>query len=69
VRVPASALIRSGDTWALYAVKDGRARRRAVEVEARGGGAAAVQGGVHPGDRVLIHPGDEIQDGVRVSVP
>jgi len=34
VRVPASALIRSGDTWALYAVKDGRARRRAVEVEA-----------------------------------
>jgi HlyD family secretion protein len=67
VRVPASALFRSGDGWALYAVEDGRARRRRVEVAARGGGAAAVQGGVHPGDRVLVHPGDEVEDGVRVS--
>ena len=67
VRVPASALFRSGDGWALYAVEGGRARRRGVAVAARGGGAAAIQGGVRPGDQVLLHPGEEVADGVRVS--
>lgn len=68
VRVPASALFRDGDGWALYALEGGRARRRVVEVAARGGGAAAIRDGVRPGDRVLVHPGDEVSDGVRVTV-
>lgn len=68
IRVPASALFRDRDGWALYAVVDGRARRRRVDVAARGGGTAAVREGVHPGDKVLVHPGDEVADGVRVRL-
>jgi HlyD family secretion protein len=68
VRVPASALFRHGQGWALYAVEDGRARRRDVEVAARGGGAAAIREGVRPGEEVVVHPGDEVTDGVRLSV-
>ncbi len=68
VRVPASALFRSGDGWALYALEKGRARLQAVEVGARGEGSAAIRQGVRPGDRVLLHPGDDVRDGVRVSV-
>lgn len=67
VRVPASALFRSGDGWALYALENGRARLQAVEVAARGDGAAAIRRGVRPGDRVLLHPGDDVRDGVRVT--
>ncbi|MBI5069511.1 MAG: HlyD family efflux transporter periplasmic adaptor subunit, partial [Deltaproteobacteria bacterium] len=68
VRVPSSALFRSGDGWALYVLEEGRARLREVEVTARGDGAAAIRRGVRPGDRVLLHPGDDVRDGVRVSV-
>lgn len=68
VRVPASALFRAGDGWALYAVEGGRARRRGVEVAARGGGAAAIRQGISPGDRVLLHPGEDVRDGARVRV-
>lgn len=68
VRVPTSALFRYGDGWALYAIEGGRARRRGVEVAARGGTTAAIRQGVRPGDRVVVHPGDEVADGVRVTV-
>jgi HlyD family secretion protein len=68
VRVPASALFRHGDGWALYAVVGGRARRRGVEVAARGDGAAAIREGVRPGEVVLVHPSDEVVDGVRVTL-
>jgi HlyD family secretion protein len=68
VRVPSSALFRDGEGWALYAIEGGRARRREVVVAARGGGAAAIRDGVRPGDRVVVHPGDDVSDGVRVGV-
>lgn len=68
VRVPTSALFRYGEGWALYAIEGGRARRRGVEVAARGGTIAAIRQGVRPGDRVVVHPGDEVADGVRVTV-
>ena len=68
VRVPSSALFRSGEGWAVYAVVDGRARRRGVEVAARGEGTAAIRAGVRPGERVVVHPGEEVTDGVRLSL-
>jgi HlyD family secretion protein len=68
VRVPASALFRSGDRWALFAIEGGRARLRPVEVAARSGTSAAVTRGIGPGDRVVLYPGDRIADGVRVRV-
>lgn len=67
VRVPSSALFRVGDGWALYALEQGRARVRDVEVAARGDGSAAIRHGVRPGDRVVVHPGEDVRDGVRVS--
>ena len=67
VRVPVSSIFRDGAGWALYAVEDGRARRRAVEVAARGDGEAAIRQGVRPGERVLVHPADEVKDGIRIS--
>jgi HlyD family secretion protein len=67
VRVPVGSIFRDQAGWALYALEDGRARRRAVEVAARGDREAAIRLGVRPGDRVLVHPADEVKDGVRIS--
>ncbi len=68
VRVPSSALFRQGDGWAVFAVDGDRARVRQVSVVARSGGAAALEGGVAPGERVVLYPGDKIADGVRVRI-
>ena len=68
VRIPSSALFVHGEGWAVFAVDGDRARLRQVSVVARSGGSAALDGGVAPGDRVILYPGDRIADGVRVRV-
>ena len=68
VRIPSSALFVHGQGWAVFAVDGNRARLRPVSVVARSGGSAALDGGVAPGDRVVLYPGDKIGDGVRVRV-
>ena len=68
VRIPSSALFVHGQGWAVFAVDGNRARLRPVSVVARSGGSAALDGGVAPGDRVVLYPGDRIADGVRVRV-
>jgi HlyD family secretion protein len=66
VRVPASALFRRGEDFAVFVVERGSARRRAVDVGERGSGLAEIRAGLVPGERVIVHPSDRIEDGVRV---
>jgi HlyD family secretion protein len=68
IRVPSSALFRQGERWAVFAVDGDRASIRQVSVVARSGGMAALEGGVAPGDRVILYPGDRIADRVRIRV-
>jgi HlyD family secretion protein len=65
--VPVSALFRKGDEWAVFAVRDGRARTTAVEVGQRNNRLAEVVSGLSEGDRVLLHPSDRVSDGVAVA--
>jgi HlyD family secretion protein len=67
LRVPASALFRHGEGWAVFVVDGSVARRRAVEIGARGPFDAEVTGGLAPGESVVLHPSDRLADGVRVS--
>jgi HlyD family secretion protein len=69
LRVPASALFRHGDGWAAFVLDGGVARRRDVEVGARGPFEAEVKGGIAEGERVVLHPSDRLGDGVRVREP
>lgn len=66
-RVPASAVFRSGEGWAIFRVEDGRARLVEVEVGVRTPELVEVEAGVEPGDQVVIYPGDLVEDGVRVE--
>lgn len=66
VRVPGSALFRRGDAWNVFVVEGSRARRREVEVGQRGAFEAEVSAGLAPGERVVLHPSDRVQDAARV---
>ncbi|HYQ72346.1 MAG TPA: HlyD family efflux transporter periplasmic adaptor subunit [Gammaproteobacteria bacterium] len=67
LQVPASALFRHGDGWAVFAIRDGRARRVAVEAGHSNGLVTEVLAGIEPGETVIVHPDDRIEDGVRVT--
>lgn len=64
--VPAGALVRDGDTWQVFVLRDGRAVRSRVMIGHVGSGAAEVLAGLRPGDRVVLLPPDQLRDGARV---
>lgn len=66
VLVPLGALFRSGGDWAVFVRVDGRARLRRIEIGERNMHAARVIRGLTPGEEVVMHPSDSIQDGTRI---
>ena len=67
VKVPTGALFRHGGSWAVFAVRGGRARLKDVRIGQRNGLEAEVLKGLLPGERVIAHPSDAVRDGVRVT--
>jgi HlyD family secretion protein len=67
LQVPASALFRDGDKWALFVVQRGKAVKREVKVGQRNGLRAQIVSGINAGDSVIVHPDDQVHDGVRVE--
>ncbi len=65
--VPVGALFRKGDSWAVFAVHDGRVRTAPVEIGRRNSRMAEVVSGLAAGDRVVLHPSDRVKDGARVA--
>ena len=67
VKVPTSALFRENMRWAVYVARDGRARRTMIELGHQTGQEAEVTSGLAEGEMVIVHPGDLVEDGVRIS--
>lgn len=67
LQLPTSALFRQGEGWAVFVIDGGRARLTPVETGQRAGLATQVISGVEAGARVVSHPDETIQDGVRVK--
>ncbi len=65
--IPTSALFREGDAWSVYRVDDDVAVLREVEIGQRTGLTAEVTAGLDEGDRIVIHPSDDVRDGVSVE--
>jgi HlyD family secretion protein len=68
VKAPLGALVRSGDGWAVFRLRDGRARLTPVELGALTDREAEVRRGLEPGEQVVVFPSDRVRDGVRVAV-
>jgi len=67
LRVPMTALFRSGDTWSVFAIRDGRAQQQRVEIGHRGASDVEVVAGLTAGMRVVVHPSDQIRANMRVK--
>lgn len=65
--IPIGALFRDGSDWATFVVQDGRANLRRIDIGERNSEAAHVIAGLEQGDTVILHPGDGIKDGTRVT--
>jgi HlyD family secretion protein len=67
VRVPSSALFRDRNSWAVYVVRGGIARKARVELGLRGPDLTEVSKGLEAGDAVIIHPGSAVSEGTLVE--
>ena len=67
LQIPASALFRVDDQWALFVMDDDKAKRRRVEVGQRNGLSAEILNGLAEGEFVITHPDKTIEDGMGVK--
>lgn len=65
--VPSGALFREAGSWAVFVREDARARLRHVEIGESDGRLAEIVGGLDVGDEVVLHPGERVDDGVRIA--
>lgn len=66
VQAPLSSLFRSGGDWFAFRVSEGVARRVPVSAGRNDGRMAEVLDGLSPGDIVVVHPGDRVEDGAEI---
>ena len=67
LQIPASALFRLNDGWALFVMQNAKAIRREVTVGQRNGLSAEILDGLNEGEIVITHPDNTIEDGVAVK--
>jgi HlyD family secretion protein len=66
LQVPLAALFRMEDGWGTYVAANGRALLRRVQIGARAQEAAVVLEGLEAGERVLVHPPRQLEEGSRI---
>lgn len=71
LQIPLGALFRQGEDWAVF-VSDGdadggEAHMQIVSVGERNNLHAEILGGLQEGDWVIVHPNDQVVEGVRVQ--
>jgi HlyD family secretion protein len=68
LQIPASALFRHGNGWAVFVIEGDKARRRAVEVGYRSRLSAEIRSGLVEGEVVITHPDDSLVDSTAVQI-
>ncbi len=67
LKIPSGAIFREKDGYAVFAVKNGRAKLIRVEAHARNSDEVEITG-LNLGDQVIVHPSDKIKDGVLAGI-
>lgn len=66
LRVPASALFRDRDRWAVFVNSGGRARLRRIALGLIDESHAEVRQGLSPDEEVVLFPSENVAEGVRL---
>jgi HlyD family secretion protein len=66
LKVPTSALFRVGRDPAVFLVKDDVVHQQKLKVGRQNGLEAEILEGLAEGDRVVLHPSDRVEEGVKV---
>ena len=66
LRVPSSAVFRTGEEWSVFVVEGGKARKRTVKVGHRNPDLAEILEGLSGSETVILHPTEQLADGSRV---
>ena len=66
LKIPGSAAFREPDGWSVFVIDNGRARRHAIEIGHRNQTEAEVLSGITVGEDVILHPSNQLREGVRV---
>jgi len=67
IKVPSSAVFRTAEGWQVFAVENGRALRRTLEVGRRNPDEVEVLGGLPVGAQVVRYPSSDLASGARVT--
>jgi multidrug efflux pump subunit AcrA (membrane-fusion protein) len=67
LQVNSSALFRQGEKWNVFVVEGGRARSREVEIGHQSVSETEVIKGLSEGETVILHPSNQITDGISVT--
>ncbi|HEY5646542.1 MAG TPA: hypothetical protein VIS76_11395, partial [Pseudomonadales bacterium] len=66
LKVPLTALFRSGGNWAVFKVSDGRAALQPIEVGHRTEAEVEILSGLSEADTVIQYPGNSLVEGSSV---
>ena len=66
LKVPMSSVFRRGQGWSTFVIENGRAKLRDVEIGHRNETEVEILSGLAQGEDIILHPGNQISDGVRV---
>jgi HlyD family secretion protein len=66
LQMPLGALFRRGGDWAAFKAENGVARLTKLRIGHVNSDHAEVLQGLNPGDTIIVHPGDLVEDGVKI---
>jgi HlyD family secretion protein len=68
LKIPASALFRTGEAWSAFVVEGGRAVRREVKAGHRSPEEAEVLAGLEAGTLLVRYPPSDLESGARIAI-
>ncbi len=67
IKIPLSALFRQNEIWSVFKVIDGIVALQNVQIGRRNDRYVEIRQGLSVGDNIITHPGNNVDDGLRVA--
>lgn len=67
LKIPLSSLFRQNELWSVFKVVDGTVVLQEVEVGQRNDRFAEIINGLNAGEKIITHPGNNVEEGIGVE--